>query len=61
MHNSNVILSPDESYILTGTSYLKNICNGKLMFFNSKTYEFVKSLDLEDTSINHVNWHPKIN
>ncbi|CEG71549.1 hypothetical protein RMATCC62417_07265 [Rhizopus microsporus] len=57
----NVIFSPDERLILTGTSCPKGKGFGKLVMLDRDTLEIRESIDVNQSSVLKVLWHPRIN
>ncbi|KAG0211686.1 hypothetical protein BGX28_007580 [Mortierella sp. GBA30] len=58
---SNVIFSPDERLILTGTGVKKNEGYGKICMLNSENLEIVRTLSVSQSSVVRVLWHDKLN
>ncbi len=58
---TNVTLSPDEKYILTGTSAREKQGLGFLHFYDSTTFQSVASLAIAQSSVVRTKWHPEIN
>ncbi|KAG0043881.1 hypothetical protein BGZ83_010937 [Gryganskiella cystojenkinii] len=58
---SNVIFSPDERLILTGTGVKKNEGYGKIMMLNSENLEVVRTVSVSQSSVVKVLWHDKLN
>ncbi|KAI1319808.1 hypothetical protein EDD11_003193 [Mortierella claussenii] len=57
----NVIFSPDERLILTGTSVKKNEGYGKIIMMNSASLEVVRTVSVSQSSVVRVLWHEKLN
>ncbi|KAG1218885.1 hypothetical protein G6F35_007955 [Rhizopus arrhizus] len=57
----NVIFSPDERLILTGTACPKGKGFGKLVMLDRDTLEVNQSIDVTQSSVIKVLWHPRIN
>eukprot|EP00727_Mastigamoeba_balamuthi_P005104 m51a1_g14592 hypothetical protein (687) ;mRNA; f:1153870-1156347 len=53
-------ISPDERFVVTGTSGQKRDPTGYLRFFKSDTFELVKEIEYPEASVIRVAWHPKI-
>eukprot|EP01083_Nonionella_stella_P003119 8888_1 len=61
MH-TNVILSPDQKYVVTGTSTPKDEgVPGKLVFISRKQQEVVHSTNVSEASVVRCEWNGKIN
>lgn len=60
---TNVVYSPDEQLILTGTSVEKdNATGGLLCFFDKKRLELVRKIGISSTqSVVCCAWHPRLN
>lgn len=60
---AKVCLSPDEKYIVTGTSVRKNADDEQcsLLFYDSLTYEQAAEIKMGNFSITDINWHPILN
>ncbi|KAK4516370.1 uncharacterized protein ATC70_011341 [Mucor velutinosus] len=58
---ANVIFSPDEKLILTGTACPKGKGHGQLVFLNRETLEVEQSTNVTQSSVVKVLWHPRIN
>eukprot|EP01095_Lingulamoeba_sp_RSL-Kostka_P009048 TRINITY_DN3090_c0_g1_i4.p1 TRINITY_DN3090_c0_g1~~TRINITY_DN3090_c0_g1_i4.p1 ORF type:complete len:503 (+),score=161.74 TRINITY_DN3090_c0_g1_i4:115-1623(+) len=53
--------SPDGSMFLVGTSVPLDRGIGKLLFFDSKTFNQIHSIDISSSSVNDVLWHKSLN
>ncbi|XP_033035283.1 WD repeat-containing protein 70 isoform X1 [Trachypithecus francoisi] len=53
--------SPDDKLIVTGTSVQRGCGNGKLVFFERRTFQRVYEIDITDASVVRCLWHPKLN
>ncbi|KAI8998158.1 transcription factor [Gaertneriomyces semiglobifer] len=58
---TNVIFSPNDRYILTGTSVKKNEGAGKICVFERDTLNKVQEIALGNSSVVRVHWHAKLN
>lgn len=60
--SSNCSFSPDDKYILTGTSHTRSV-NGELLFLdlNKDNLPTAHSIEVPDASVIRVEWQPKIN
>ncbi|OAD80047.1 hypothetical protein PHYBLDRAFT_105693, partial [Phycomyces blakesleeanus NRRL 1555(-)] len=58
---ANVIFSPDERLILTGTSVPKGEGYGKLVMMDRETLEIRRTMSVNQSSVVKVLWHPRIN
>ena len=59
--HTQVSLSPDEQYILTGTSIVKNDDHGLVLMYDSKTFDKVGQLTVSQASVTRVVWHAVLN
>ncbi|KAH3766654.1 transcription factor [Pelomyxa schiedti] len=59
--HTDVIFSPNDEYILTGTSIRKGEGASKLVVIRKSNLEIVSQLDQPDASVIRLLWHPKIN
>ncbi|KAF9434981.1 hypothetical protein BGZ76_007103 [Entomortierella beljakovae] len=57
----NVIYSPNERLIVTGTGVRKNEGYGKIVMMNSDTLEIVRTVSVTQSSVVKVLWHDKLN
>ncbi|KAI8327414.1 WD40-repeat-containing domain protein [Choanephora cucurbitarum] len=57
----NVAFSPDEKLILTGTSCPKGQGFGQLVMLNRETLEVQEAINVSQSSVVSVLWHPRIN
>ncbi|KAF9206783.1 hypothetical protein BGZ49_001834 [Haplosporangium sp. Z 27] len=57
----NVIYSPDERLIITGTGVKKNEGYGKVVMMNSENLEIVRTMSVTQSSVVKVLWHEKLN
>ncbi|KAI8100192.1 WD40-repeat-containing domain protein [Halteromyces radiatus] len=58
---ANVIFSPDERLILTGTACPKGQGHGKLVMMDRQTLEIRRTMHIGQSSVVKVLWHPRIN
>jgi len=58
---TDVILSPDEKYIITGTSAQSAEDDGKIVVFDRFTLERKQEVIVEKTSVTRILWHEKTN
>jgi len=59
--STNCFFSPDEKFIITGTSVKKDQGNGKLVFLERDTLNMAHEIEFEKASVISSLWHPKIN
>lgn len=53
--------SPDDSMVFTGVSLERGQDVGKLIFYNTKTFETVTSIDVSKSHVIKAVWHAKLN
>ncbi|CAB3229357.1 unnamed protein product [Arctia plantaginis] len=53
--------SPDDTLVFTGESLQKGQNNGRLLFYNTKTFEQVTHIDVSKSHVIKGIWHPKLN
>lgn len=58
---TDVIFSPDEKYVLTGSHVKKDQGSGKIIVLNRTTLEVVSEVDMGNSNAIRLLWHPKIN
>lgn len=58
---TNCTFSPNDKYILTGTSTRSDTDSGKLIVFDRDTLERVHEITIADSSAVRTVWHPKLN
>ena len=58
---TNCIFSPNDKYILTGTSTKSDSDSGKLAAFDRVSLNKVFEMDIDNTSVIKTLWHPKLN
>ncbi|CAG8488482.1 2266_t:CDS:10 [Acaulospora morrowiae] len=58
---TNVIFSPDEKMIITGTAVKKGEGYGKLVMMDRESLEIVRTMSITQSSVIRVLWHSRIN
>ncbi|XP_024083488.1 gastrulation defective protein 1 homolog isoform X2 [Cimex lectularius] len=58
--STNCMFSPNDSLLMTGVSVEKGESEGKVFFYDTKTLSLSKSLDVCDSHVIQVNWHPRL-
>ncbi|CAH4023529.1 unnamed protein product [Pieris brassicae] len=53
--------SPDDTMVFTGESLQRNQDVGQLLFYNTKTFETVTSIEVTKSHVIKAIWHPKLN
>jgi len=59
--HTQVSLSPNDKYILTGTSIAKKDDNGLVLLYDSTTFDKAGQLTISQASVTQVQWHPVLN
>ena len=59
--STNILLTPDEKYVLTGTSITKENGAGFIKIFDSSTLNLVREVDMGHVSVINLNWQTKLN
>lgn len=55
------MFSPDDSMIVTGESLSKGKTTGRLLFYESKTFDLVREIPVTNSHVIKTLWHPKLN
>ncbi|KAK0071916.1 hypothetical protein PV326_000673 [Microctonus aethiopoides] len=55
------MFSPDDSMVITGESLIKGNSNGRVLFYNTKTFDVVNEISVTNSHIIKTLWHPKLN
>ncbi|KAK0172933.1 hypothetical protein PV328_006195 [Microctonus aethiopoides] len=58
---TNCMFSPDDSMVITGESLIKGNSNGRVLFYNTKTFDVVNEISVTNSHIIKTLWHPKLN
>jgi len=58
---TDIVFSPDESIICTGTSLSKDSLVGKLVFIDKNSLSLITEINITDSSVISLIWHPKLN
>jgi len=58
---TDCMFSPDDSMIVTGESLPKNGTNGRVLFYNSKTFDLVREIPVTNSHVIKTLWHAKLN
>ncbi|KAJ8895855.1 hypothetical protein PR048_001194 [Dryococelus australis] len=59
--STDCMFSPDDAMILTGISVKKGETNGRLIFYDTKTFALVDEFVVCDSHVIKAVWHPKLN
>lgn len=58
---TDCMFSPNDSMIVTGESLNKGKTTGRLLFYDSKTFDLVKEIPVTNSHVIKTLWHPKLN
>ncbi|XP_050456705.1 gastrulation defective protein 1 homolog [Cataglyphis hispanica] len=58
---TDCMFSPDDSMIVTGESLNKEKTTGRLLFYDSKTFDVVREIPVTNSHVIKTLWHPKLN
>lgn len=58
---TDCMFSPDDSMIVTGESLNKGKMTGRLLFYDSKTFDLVREIPVTNSHVIKTLWHPKLN
>ncbi|XP_012279532.1 gastrulation defective protein 1 homolog [Orussus abietinus] len=58
---TDCMFSPDDSLIVTGESLNKGGTAGRLLFYDTKTFDLTKEIPVTNSHVIKTLWHPKLN
>lgn len=58
---TDCMFSPDDSMVITGESLAKGNLNGRVLFYNTKTFDVVNEIPVTNSHVIKTLWHPKLN
>lgn len=58
---TDCMFSPDDSIVITGESLAKNQTHGRVLFYNTKSFELVHEISVTNSHVIKTLWHPKLN
>lgn len=58
---TDCMFSPDDSLVITGESLKKNKTTGRLLFYDSTSFNLVNEINVAESHIIKTLWHPKLN
>ncbi|XP_063227176.1 gastrulation defective protein 1 homolog [Bacillus rossius redtenbacheri] len=58
---TDCMFSPDDSMVLTGVSVKKGETDGRIIFYDTKTFDVVDEFTVCDSHVIKTQWHPKLN
>ncbi|XP_015514548.2 gastrulation defective protein 1 homolog [Neodiprion pinetum] len=58
---TDCMFSPDDSMVITGESLRKGQTSGRVLFFNTKTFDLVNQICVTNSHVIKTLWHPKLN
>lgn len=59
--STNVVLTPDEKYLITGTSIKKDQGTGFIKIYDSSSLNLVRDIDMGNVSVVRLQWQTRIN
>ncbi|XP_025152889.1 gastrulation defective protein 1 homolog isoform X2 [Harpegnathos saltator] len=60
-NTTDCMFSPDDTMVVTGQSLNKGAQNGKMLFYNSTTFDVVNQISVTNSHVIKTLWHPKLN
>lgn len=58
---ADCMFSPDDSMIITGESLNKGQTSGRILFYNTKTFDLAHQITVTNSHVIKTLWHPKLN
>ncbi|KAF3428285.1 hypothetical protein E2986_05979 [Frieseomelitta varia] len=58
---TDCMFNPDDSILITGESLRKNQNTGRILFYDTKTFELVNRINVTNSHVIKTLWHPKLN
>ncbi|XP_012259386.2 gastrulation defective protein 1 homolog [Athalia rosae] len=58
---TDCMFSPDDSMVITGESLKKGQKSGRVLFFDTKTFDLVNEISVTNSHVIKTLWHPKLN
>ncbi|KAK0161296.1 hypothetical protein PV327_009781 [Microctonus hyperodae] len=58
---TDCMFSPDDSMVITGESLAKGNLNGRVLFYDTKTFNVVNEIPVTNSHVIKTLWHPKLN
>ncbi|KAG7199462.1 hypothetical protein KM043_014088 [Ampulex compressa] len=58
---TDCMFSPDDSIVITGESLTKGQTTGRVLFYDTKTFDLVNKIDVTNSHVIKTLWHPKLN
>lgn len=58
---TDCMFSPDDSMVITGESLRKGQKSGRVLFFDTKTFDLVNEISVTNSHVIKTLWHPKLN
>lgn len=59
--STDCMFSPDDSMVITGESLAKGQSAGRCLFYDTKTFDLVHTIEVTDSHVIKTLWHPKLN
>ncbi|XP_034944349.1 gastrulation defective protein 1 homolog [Chelonus insularis] len=58
---TDCMFSPDDSMLITGESLAKGQTHGRVLFYDTKTFNLVNEIKVTNSHVIKTLWHPKLN
>lgn len=58
---TDCMFNPDDSILITGESLRKDQSTGRILFYDTKTFELINRINVTNSHIIKTLWHPKLN
>lgn len=58
---TDCMFNPDDSILITGESLSKNQSTGRILFYDTKTFDLINGINVTNSHVIKTLWHPKLN
>lgn len=58
---TDCIFNPDDSVLITGESLNKGQTTGRILFYDTKTFDLINEISVTNSHVIKTLWHPKLN
>lgn len=58
---TDCMFNPDDSILITGESLSKNQNTGRILFYDTKTFDLINGINVTNSHVIKTLWHPKLN
>lgn len=58
---TDCMFNPDDSVLITGESLSKGQTTGRLLFYDTKTFDLINEINVTNSHVIKTLWHPKLN